>query len=269
MDNLLTKWNYVQKKIQNKDLYIFLDYDGTLTPIAETPEKAVFPSKTKAIVEKLSMLPWCRVAIISGRSLKDVKAKVGLDRIIYSGNHGLELEGNKFSHMAAIPGSFKAVLDEVRVMLENRLSSFKGVLIEDKGLSLAVHYRMADKKDIMTIRTVFHESIAAYLVKNKIKIKQGKMVLEVRPVSEMDKGKVVLWLLARERFIDESARVFPIYIGDDATDEDAFFALRDIGLTVFVGDASHGFIHAQYMLKNTAEVMKFLTLLLETHRESR
>jgi len=265
MELLFNKWEQLQKKLKDKNIYLFLDYDGTLAPITETPEKALIPRGTKAILEKLSTLPWCRVAIISGRSLKDVKDRVGISRIIYSGNHGLELEGNDLDHTAAVPAGFKAVLSEARVMLESRLSSFRGVIVEDKGLSLAVHYRMADKKDIMTIRTIFHETIATYLVKNKIKIKQGKMVLEVRPVSDMDKGKVVLWLLARERFIKEPARMIPIYIGDDVTDEDAFVALRDIGLTVFVGDDPHEHVQAQCRLKNTAEVTEFLKLLLELH----
>ena len=143
--------------------------------------------------------------------------------------------------------------------MEQKISYIRGAFVEDKGLSLSLHYRLVDKKQVPQIKTIFHEAVILYLVRNKIKIKPGKMVLEVRPPAEWDKGKVVLWLLARRNFISGEKNVLPVYIGDDITDEDAFRALKRKGLTVFVGEP--GDSKADYYLKNTEEVVKFLRLI--------
>ncbi|MDD5439707.1 MAG: trehalose-phosphatase [Candidatus Omnitrophica bacterium] len=267
MEHLFAQWGQIRKKLAHRDLFVFLDFDGTLAPIAAAPEKAVILDETKDVLERLSAAPGCKVAIISGRALKDVKAKVGLPRIIYSGDHGLEVEGARLKYRAPVPAGLQAILRDIRDTLTDKLAPFKGVLVEYKGLSLAVHFRLADNKDIMRIKIVVHESVAEYLVKNKIKIKHGKMVIEVRPAGEQDKGKIVLWLLAREQHSAGTKKKFPIYIGDDTTDEDAFFALRTIGLTVFVGGSSPGPMQAHYSLKDPGEVRKFLTLLLDMQQE--
>ena len=153
------------------------------------------------------------------------------------------------------------VLGQIRKDLQQRLSSIRGAFVEDKGLSLSLHYRAVEKKQIPKIKTIFYETVILYLRRDKIKIKPGKMVLEVRPKTEWDKGKVVLWLLARQIFAAQKSKVFPIYIGDDLTDEDAFKALKNKGLTVFVGEPKESY--AQYYLKNPKEVIDFLRRISE------
>jgi len=117
-----------------------------------------------------------------------------------------------------------------------------------------------DKKNIPQVKTIFHETVILYLVRNKIKIKTGKMVLEVRPPSEWDKGKIVLWLLVRQKFALKDKSFVPIYIGDDKTDEDAFKVLKNNGITIFVGKPKPSY--AQYYLKDTNEVKEFLKRIL-------
>lgn len=116
-----------------------------------------------------------------------------------------------------------------------------------------------DKKQIPFLEDVFHEITTFYLARNKIRIKRGKMVLEIRPPVEWDKGKVVLWLLGRQKFVLQDKSFIPIYIGDDTTDEDAFDVLKDKGLTIFVGEPKVS--SAQYYLKNTDEVKEFLEMI--------
>ncbi len=259
MDYLFDKWEKIHEKFKNKHLLIFLDFDGTLAPIAETPAKAMLPQKTKVLLRQLSKNPKVKLAFISGRTAKDVKNKIGLKNAIYSGNHGLEIDGPRIKFKPVVSPRFRKIIEKIKDNLAAEASSFKGVLIEDKGISLSLHYRLAEKKDIPKIKTIFHEAVIAPLVENKIKIKFGKRVLEVMPPVDWDKGKIVLWLLARQVFASKDIPVLPIYIGDDVTDEDAFKALNKRGLTILVGKPKESC--AQFYLKNPNEAMVFLKRL--------
>ncbi|HPT39073.1 MAG TPA: trehalose-phosphatase [Candidatus Omnitrophota bacterium] len=251
----------IKRKLVGKYIFLFLDCDGTLTPIVDTPDKAIIPPDTKKILNLLSQKNNCRIAIISGRALVDIKKKVGLKNIIYSGNHGFQIEGPKINHEIAVPLDYKKILERIKIKLEERLFGIKGVFVEDKKISLALHYRLANRKQVPFIKTVFHESIILYLVRNKIKIRPGKEILEVMPPVHWDKGKIVLWLLARQEALSKNGRNIPIYIGDDATDEDAFKALKNRGLTVFVGNANSS--QAKYYVRNVKEVYELLKYILD------
>jgi len=259
MRYLFGHWVEVERKLSDRSVFIFLDYDGTLTPIVETPEKALLPKATKGLLEKISQASRLRLAFISGRSLRDIKEKIGLTKAIYSGNHGLEIEGPKLRFEAPVSAGYKNTLEQLKSDLGKKLAGIKGAFLEDKGLSLALHFRIVDKDEVSFVKEVFHETVIFHLAKNRIKIKEGKKVLEVRPLMEWDKGKVVLWLLNREKF--RRFDTVPVYIGDDTTDEDAFKALERIGLTIFVGAPKRSL--AQYYLKDTAEVHEFLKKVLQ------
>ena len=261
MKHLFFYLSRFKKILENKAVSLFLDYDGTLTPIAKTPDKAVIPQKTKAILKHLSKNRHCSVAIISGRALKDVKNKVGLKDIVYAGNHGLEIEGPGIRFKIPVSLRYKTALKRIKVILKKRLSKIKGIIVEDKGLTLSVHYRLMDKKDERRLKAIFHEALNFYIAGNKVKIKSGKKVLEIRPPLEWDKGEIVLWLIARRKnFLHKKNSIF-IYIGDDITDEDAFMALKDVGMTVFVGNSRNS--SAKYYLRDTGEVNKFLGQILK------
>ncbi len=261
MKYLFAEWNKVKAKIKGKHLFIFFDFDGTLAPIAPTPDEALLPRRAKELLKKLATKLNLKLAFISGRSLVDLKKKLGLKNVIYSGNHGLQIEGPKIKHEFPIPSSYKKALQHIKIQLKEKLSGIKGVFVEDKKLSLALHYRLADKRELTVIKTIFRESVIPYLIQNKIRIRFGKMVFEVNPPLNWDKGKVVLWLLARQQFASKGNDILPIYIGDDVTDEDAFKVLKRKGLTVFVGKPGNS--KANYYLKNPREVIKFLRLIYE------
>lgn len=261
MEHLFFRLNKLKGSLKGKFIFLFLDYDGTLTPIVQSPDKAIIPVKTLDALKGLSKNPHCKVAIISGRALKDIKNKIGLERIIYAGNHGLEIDGPKLRFKAPLSMGYMAILKKIRCILKEKLSKIKGVIIEDKGLALSVHYRLVNIKDVQPVKTIFHETATHYVISNKIKIRPGKRVLEIGPSLEWDKGKVVLWLLTRLKFVLGKEPYFPIYIGDDATDEDAFRTLKNKGLTVFVGDPGNS--HAKYYLRNTQEVAEFLKQILK------
>ena len=261
MKYLFDCWDEIKKKLDDNYAMLFLDYDGTLAPIAESPDRAVMSEEIKGVLVELSKAPKCKIVIVSGRALKDIKNIAGLSGIIYAGNHGLEAEGAGFKFESPVSWKYRTILLTVKNNLNKRLASVAGALVEDKGLSLAVHYRAADKKFMPLVKSIFREATAKYLAKKEIKIKLGKMVLEVRPPVEWDKGKVILWLLARWQSGPGAGNNLPFYIGDDVTDEDAFKALKNTGVTVFVGKPKIS--SARYYLNDTAEVKEFLKHLLE------
>ena len=251
----------LKRSLKDKYLFLFLDCDGTLTPIVDIPDKAIISGETKRLLYSLSQKKNCRIAIISGRGLADIKKKVGLKNIIYSGNHGFQIEGPKIKYEMAVPLGYKKILERIKIQLKEKLSGIKGVFVEDKKLSLALHFRLADRQQVTIVKTVFHESVILYLVRNKIKIRPGKKILEVIPPVHWDKGKIVLWLLARQEALSRSEKIIPIYIGDDTTDEDAFKALKNRGLTVFVGHVDSS--QAKYYVKNIKEVHELLKYILD------
>ena len=250
----------IKSSLAGKYLFLFLDCDGTLTPIVDTPNEAIILPETKRLLNSLSQKNNCKIAIISGRSLADIEKKIGLKNLIYSGNHGFQIEGPKIKHEMAVPFGYKKILEHIKTQLKEKLSGIKGVFVEDKKLSLALHFRLSDRQQVPLIKTIFHENVILYLVKNKIKIRPGKKVLEVIPPVRWDKGKIVLWLLARQEALSKSGKIIPIYIGDDSTDEDAFKALKNRGLTVSVGHTDTS--QAKYYVKNVKEVHTFLKYIL-------
>jgi trehalose-phosphatase len=256
MKYLFAHWNSVRRRIGGKYVALLLDYDGTLTPIVETPDRARIPEQTRQLLKALSANSGCTLTIISGRCLKDIKKKVGLRNVVYSGNHGLQIEGPNIRFEAPVAPNYKTVLQKIKSELKRMLPPVKGVLLEDKGLSLALHYRLTNKKEVPFVRRTFYQVALPCLRLGKIKTETGKKVFEIRPATEWDKGKAVLWLLSKQKSHPCGSPILPIYVGDDATDENAFRALKNKGLTIFVGNPKKSY--AKYYLKNTKEVFKFL-----------
>lgn len=246
----------LEKEIERRTVFLFLDYDGTLTPIVDMPEQAILPKKTKEIFKALSENNQCRVAIISGRALRDIKKLVGLKGIIYVGNHGLEIDAPGIVLPSFIFPRIKVIMRNIKNDLKKRLLGMKGIFLEDKGITLSIHYRLATKASFIKMQSVFKETVRPYLARGKIKINKGKKVFEIRPSTQWNKGYAVLCLLERLAASHGEKDALPIYIGDDATDEDAFKVLRKRGITIFVGRPRNS--AADYFLNDTKEVADFL-----------
>lgn len=260
MKYLFAQWPKLEGVLLKKTVALFLDYDGTLTSIAKTPDKAVLAGGIRDLLRSLIKSPKFRIAVISGRALEDIKKKLRIDNIIYAGNHGLEIEGPQIKFTSRVSAGYRKLLGQIKNELKSRVSSIQGVLIEDKGLALSVHYRLVAEKQVPAFETALREATIIYAVKDRIRVKPGKKVFEIRPPVEWDKGKTVLWLLARWKFKLGGKDMIPIYIGDDITDEDAFKALKNKGITIFVGSPKESDV--TYYLKNTGEVKEFLRRLL-------
>jgi trehalose-phosphatase len=264
MKNALRAWPSLRKTFKGYEhVALFLDYDGTLAPIKSRPEQAIMPTKVKGLIETLEAKKKFIVCVISGRSLKDLKKRTGIDGIIYAGNHGLEMEGPWLRFSSKKAQESRTLIKRIYKKLHTRLKSIAGCFVEDKDLSLAFHYRLARKEDIPAGKRLFEEVVRPYLQKRKAKITTGKKVLEVRPFVKWDKGRAVTWLLRKYMAYLQTSDVKPIYLGDDWTDESAFFALRQNGVPIFVGNPSSTTL-ARFFLRSPKEVKEFLGRLAET-----
>ncbi len=267
MKYLFPHWKEIEKKVGRKDIFLFLDYDGTLSPIVENPHKADLPEKTKNILKSLSLLKEIKLAIISGRSLNDLKSKVGINKIIYSGNHGFEVSGTKKKPKIGNLAAYLKKLKKIKEELEAELLKFKGAIVEDKKISLTFHYRMINNKDAVGAKKVFAGIVRKYADNNEIDIRRGKKVIEIRPSVEWHKGKAVDFILKEFQENHKGKKCFPVYIGDDKTDEDAFGYMQKKGLCVRVGKSASSI--ADFYLKNTSETAELLQRFLNLKRKER
>ncbi len=252
MRHLFEDWQDIQVQIkQTLNLLLLLDYDGTLSPIVSRPELAQCTPEVKNVLKLLRDLSGVYIFIISGRSLKDIKEKVGLKGIFYIGNHGLEMETPDGVYNKTLPSERILELKKIKINLKKALKNIPGIIFEDKGLIISVHFRNTPKIFFSKIRKIVKEEVSPR--KNYWKITSGKMVLEIRPKIYFHKGTAVKEIL---KYFQKS-KYLPIYLGDDKTDEDAFRVLKRNGISVFVGSGktSSG---AKFFLRNTDEVQDFL-----------
>jgi trehalose-phosphatase len=265
LEHLFSVWPRVALQLRDaKHILLLTDYDGTLTPIVERPELANLTESVRLVFEALARLHEFRVGVISGRALADLKDRVGIRGIIYAGNHGMEIEGPGISFVNPMAEEFRPILRIVHYVLSRTLGRIRGVVVEDKGLSLSVHYRLVEEDKTEEVKNTFQRIAGGAQVSGKIRITSGKKVYEVRPAVAWDKGKAVKLLMKRYGKGGRKSGLLPIYLGDDLTDEDGFRVIEDYGhgLSVFVGEKSQHSA-ARYFLKSPAEVTAFLGILLE------
>lgn len=234
---------------------VFLDYDGTLTPIVSQPEDAwLSDSMRQALRELAAREPV--VAILSGRDLDDVRWHVNIDAIVYAGSHGFDIAGPRgFRRQMAT--EFLPTLDLAEKKLHEALDGISGARVERKRFSIAAHYRNVNENDVPKVEQAVGEVATRH---RKLRRINGKKVYDLLPDVAWDKGKAVLWLLETLGLESRSGGIRPIYIGDDRTDEDAFRALKERGVGILVNDESLP-TAARYSLKDASEVERFLWAL--------
>ncbi|MBI2903222.1 MAG: trehalose-phosphatase [Candidatus Methylomirabilis oxyfera] len=230
---------------------LLLDYDGTLAPIAPSPEQSALPSSTRSVLQRLSRNPRVTVALISGRPLADLRQLVGVRNLTYVGNHGLETWHRGRRTSVAVPGRSREALSRLRPTLAGLVKDVPGARLEDKGLSLALHYRLAPTSQVARLKAGIRRAARPFVRSRALSLLNGRKIIEVRPGLNWTKGDAALRLVKRMR----GRRLLPICIGDDRTDEDAFGALID-GITIRVG--AHRGSKARYYVRNVREVAALL-----------
>jgi len=264
MQHFFQSWGTFSSEIKAASHVLLLaDCDGTLTPIVQKPEEALLAPAVREKIGSLSEKPAFSVGIISGRSLAELRGMVRLGNIYYAGNHGLEIEGPGINFILPEAETARADIGKLAAQLSEKLGGIKGVIVEDKGLSLSVHYRMVKPAKENSVYRIFQRVTAPLLAEGKIRITSGKKVWEVRPPIEWHKGNAVELISHKIEDMTNCHSLPVIYLGDDATDEDAFKAvLRHAGWGIFIGDGAYS-SEAEYFLNSTAEVADFLSRLDE------
>jgi len=264
VQHLFRSWESFSSDIRVASHILLLsDYDGTLTPIVNRPDEAVLPPEVREKLRALAKKPTFSVGVISGRSLLEVKVLVGIKGIYYAGNHGLEIEGPGLKLINPVAKATQAEIKDLAKQFSAKLGGIEGVIVEDKGLSLSIHYRLVKNSEENVIAEIFHQIASPLLREGKVKVTSGKKVWEVRPPIDWHKGKVVKTIMNEIRAFLKCEQLLTIYLGDDTTDEDAFRVIhRPEGWSIFVGEENPS-SNADYFLNSTSEVEDFLSKLLE------
>ena len=264
MQYVFNVWNDMCRRIkQSKKRLLLCDYDGTLTPIVDNPEMANLTNNMSKLIAGLVHKPGVIVAIVSGRALADIKEHVNISGVIYAGNHGFEIEGPDIQFIHPLTDEISSIIHLMGTVLKRAMSQCKGVIVEDKGMTLSVHYRLVDDDQLPRVNAAFESTVGTARKLGKIKTTSGKKVHEVRPAIPWHKGNAVQLIFNRVSHSRKKGEVLPIYLGDDLTDEDAFKSVNKLnGISILVGEATRT-SSADYYLNSIPEVNTLLTELLK------
>ncbi|MEB3034012.1 trehalose-phosphatase [[Mycobacterium] nativiensis] len=234
---------------------VFFDFDGTLSDIVDDPDAA---RPVDGAVDALAALAArCPVAVLSGRDLADVRARVGLDGIWYAGSHGFELTGPDGTHHQNDAAAGAALmLAGAAGSLNEQLGTIPGIMVEHKRFAVAVHYRNAARDRVGEVLAAVRETGR----RRGFRVTTGREVIELRPEIDWDKGRTLHWIL------DRLGPVTPVFLGDDITDEDAFDAVNDlagVGIIVRHTDDGDRATAARYALDSPAAAAEFTAQLAE------
>ena len=243
-------------------LAVFLDYDGTLTPIVDDPDDALLSEGMRDAISMLAATTL--VAIVSGRDLEDVRGKVGIEGLAYAGSHGFDIRHPDGSSEQIAVEALDA-LDAAQRDLDARVGAIEGARLERKRFAIAVHDRGVDDPDQRAqLADMVAEVAAAH---EGLRSTGGKRINEVRPDIDWDKGRAIETLLTE---LDAEDRI-PIYVGDDLTDEDGFRSVvARGGIAVVVrGEGDDRPTLADVALEAPQDTERFLTELadLVRHRD--
>lgn len=206
-------------------LMLFLDYDGTLVPIARTPEEAQPDRPLLALLTELATQVRIDPIILSGRPLASLQAMLPVPGLTLAGTYGLEIYRNgRITKRCADLTRIRPVIEQVRSAWKRSIAEYRGFLLEDKGLAVALHARWAEVSEVDQVLDAARTAATALLPSQEFRMLGGDRFLEVAP-STAHKGLSVEWLLNRRR----DYRAMPVYFGDDDKDEEAFGRIRRWG----------------------------------------
>ena len=228
----------------------FFDIDGTLVDIATAPDKVRIGAEMRAIIDRLHEATGGAVALVSGRSVEDIDRLYPGGRMPLSGQHGVELrDANGVHRMATLDGR---LLDRARATLTNAIAHRAGLMLEDKGYSLALHYRQAPR-----LAAYAHGLMRASQLElgGEFAVQRGKRVVELKP-ARAHKGEAVKQLMMLPSFAGRT----PVFVGDDVTDEHGFATVNELGgHSMKVGK---GKTIATWRVRDISELMKWLSRAL-------
>lgn len=232
-----------------KKLLLLFDFDGTLAPIVPKPWMAKMSADWRARLVRMQKQPNITVGIVTGRTMSSIRTRARIPGMIYAAVHGSQIaRGNRLLH--TVGKQNKKPMSQLARELKFALRNIEGAHVEFKDFSVAIHYRHATPASRRTIKRRTRAVANPWLAPYGWKITHGKMFLEVCP-KLWHKGYSVVWIwkhLAKD--------ALPFYVGDDATDEDAFRAIGSRGITIRIGKRKNS--AAQYFVRNIDELIPWL-----------
>ncbi len=234
-----------------RHVFVALDFDGTLVPIVDRPDDAALAPETAARLRDLARTEHCTVAVLSGRSIADLRPRIGLD-LIYAGNHGLEIEGRGVSFVHSKANLLRGEIELASWDLKAAFETVRGVFVERKGLTTTVHYRRAseDLRDWITATVL----MIARSYSRRVTVAPAQKAWEIRPRVTWNKGSALRFLLRHV-----SCRPLLVCAGDDISDED-MFALSPDAISVKVGGTTA--TRARYRISTVRDFLPCLDVLL-------
>jgi trehalose-phosphatase len=252
----------VAQRLSGSPLVLLLDIDGTLSPLAASPEQAIVPERTRRVLAKLTETPDVHVVAVSGRGVNDARRMLAIDKAWYVGNHGMEY---------GVPGKppivrgdvahFESTIAKAVARATDELRDIPGAVVEDKHWTASIHFRQVRDRRSIPRLTAIVEGIANDL---ELRLTRGKEVLELRPPVDVHKGVAAIQLAEHLGALEKDGSL--IGIGDDLTDEDMFRSLRERAPRAVTVRVARGFqgveTAAEFRANDTDAVRELLMALL-------
>jgi trehalose 6-phosphate phosphatase len=230
-------------------ILLFCDFDGALAPVYDHPSAATLSGEVRVPLADLAASGRVTVTVVSGRSAEDLRSRANVPGLIVAGNHGLEISGPGWEHIDPAVAEHGPYVHAMGTALVKAVEAIPGAFVEEKGLSVSVHFRHADPELHGVVQTAVHNVLAAS--NHPFVLTKGRMVYDIRPRVYWHKGEAVRWIATKIGQPD----ALVVFIGGDPTDEDAFGALPD-GITVGVAPTCE--TAAKYCLDGPDGVRGFL-----------
>lgn len=252
----LSRLDEIEAAALHKRLFVALDFDGTLAPVKNDPEAVEISAEMKKRLKNLAMR--CHVAVVTGRDLSDIRERVGLEELYYSGSHGFEIVGPPESGLSLEVGQkFLPALDSALESLSAVIEEIPGAMLQRKRFSISVHFRLVEESLVSALEDAVNDVVKDL---KGLVTRPDKKAIEILPGMEWNKGSALLWLLEATGMTPENS--FVISMGDDITDEDTFRVVQGRGAGIIVTETEPPrTTFADYRLASTAEAGRFIEIL--------
>jgi len=257
-EDLFDVWEKKAKNVflSDKKPVLFLDYDGTLTPIVSRPDLAVLSDEMREVICRLAAT--YTTAVVSGRQREDVENLVAIEGFFYAGSHGFDILGPGFSMINPTVKDMIPLVDVLIRKLKENLGGIPGLLVEEKKFSVAVHYRLVDEETYLPEIKLFVDKLVDE--NPSFRLMHGKKVFEILPAMDWNKGKAIRWIMKALNLSWDKHSI--VYIGDDTTDEDAFRVVRTRGTGILVCDHSKP-SSADFQVSTPDDIRRLFEKILE------
>ena len=250
----------VRAGVANRRLLLLCDFDGTLSEFDPDPAAVWLSDTRRRVLLDIERAVPATIGIVSGRRLEDVRRRTALaPTAYYAGLHGLEIEGNGEAYLHPAIAGTHDLLRGIAIGLSAEMRSLEGVFVEDKGLSIVVHFRSASPDDAVRAAVAFEQYVRPEVDGGRLRVLPGSSIFELLPNIDWNKGDAVTWI--RGRVEAQFGPAWPVYIGDDITDEDAFRAVRGDGLAIASSTVATG---ADFVVDGPAGVDRVLAALAQS-----